>query len=209
MSLVPISLRDPFWSDPYFSSAREEFDTMRRQMMKEAKEFWSKVDDDPFPNIRSERNTELANLSPAAGLPRWIFPHHDTATSPSAGSWPLASERPGSLLSSSDNQVIKLKEDDTKLEVTLDCTGYRPEELKVTTLPDNCILIEGKHEEKSDGGNNRSMSSQQFSRKYTLPQGCDPMQVVSNLSRDGVLMVTAPKKVSLGSSERPIPILQR
>jgi len=70
--------------------------------------------------------------------------------------------------------VIKLKEDDSKFEVTLDCTGYRPEELKVTTLPDNCILIEGKHEEKCEGGPARSVSSQQFSRKYSSLQDVIP-----------------------------------
>jgi len=177
---------------------------MRQQMMKDAKEFWSKVDDDPFPSLKHSES-ELSRLSPATGLPRWVFPHSGTSLS-TTSSWP---DSASSLFGRSDNQVIKLKEDDTKLEVTLDCTGYRPEELKVTTLPDNSILIEGKHEEKSDGGQSRSMSSQQFSRKYSLPQGCDPMKVVSNLSRDGVLMVTAPRKASLSSSERPIPILQK
>merc|ERR1712110_614280 len=159
---------------------------------------------DPFPSLKHSES-ELSRLSPATGLPRWVFPHTGTSLSAanSTSSWP---DTP--FLGRSDNQVIKLKEDENKFEVTLDCTGYRPEELKVSTLPDNCILIEGKHEEKSDGGQARSMSSQQFSRKYSLPQGCDPMKVISNLSRDGVLMVTAPRKVSLTSSERPIPILQ-
>lgn len=34
----------------------------------------------------------------------------------------------------------------------------------------------------------------QFARKWTLPGDCDPNDVISNLSSDGVLMVTAPRK---------------
>jgi crystallin alpha B len=36
--------------------------------------------------------------------------------------------------------------------------------------------------------------SRQFVRKYSLPEGCQPEQVSSNLSSDGVLLITAPKK---------------
>ena len=45
-SLVPISLRDPFFDDPHFSSSRQEFEDLRRDMMREAKEFWTRVDED-------------------------------------------------------------------------------------------------------------------------------------------------------------------
>ena len=47
-SVVPISLRDPFFDDPHFSSSRQEFDDLRRDMMREAKDFWTRVDDDSF-----------------------------------------------------------------------------------------------------------------------------------------------------------------
>lgn len=48
----------------------------------------------------------------------------------------------------------------------------------------------------------------QFSRQYTLPSSCDPLRVYSNLSRDGVLVITAPKRTSGTSttSERSVPI---
>ena len=44
-------------------------------------------------------------------------------------------------------QVIKVKEDKDKFEVTLDVSQYRPEELKVSTV-NNVLSIEGKHEEE-------------------------------------------------------------
>ena len=70
------------------------------------------------------------------------------------------------------------------------------------TQPDNSIVIEGKHEEKKADGKegensfmHRAMVHNQFRRQYSLPQQCDPLRVTSNLSRDGVLVVTAPKRV--------------
>ena len=59
MSLVPLTLRDPFWDDPHFANARGEFVEMRRKMMKEAKDFWSKAEEDSFPSIQSMVKTAL------------------------------------------------------------------------------------------------------------------------------------------------------
>merc|ERR1712223_2063363 len=51
---------------------------------------------------------------------------------------------------------------------------------------------EGKHEEKAEDGT--KMVSRMFSRKYTLPAATKQEEVASNLSPDGVLVITAPKK---------------
>merc|ERR1712088_565898 len=40
------------------------------------------------------------------------------------------------------------------------------------------------------------MVSRSFSRKYTLPKDAKAEDVVSNLSSDGVLVITAPKKAA-------------
>ena len=47
----------------------------------------------------------------------------------------------------------------------------------------DALSVEAKHEEKSDN----KFVSRQFSRKYTLPKGCDASMVTSNLSSDGIL----------------------
>merc|ERR1711963_722496 len=44
--MVPISIRDPFFKDPFFSSTWEEFDKMRQDMISSSKDFWGKVDKD-------------------------------------------------------------------------------------------------------------------------------------------------------------------
>merc|ERR1712079_513293 len=76
-------------------------------------------------------------------------------------------------------------------EVSLDTSQYRPDELKVC-VNDGVLVVEGKHEEKAEDGT--KMVSRMFSRKYTLPAATKQEEVASNLSSDGVLVITAPKK---------------
>merc|ERR1711872_491550 len=66
----------------------------------------------------------------------------------------------------------------------------------------NDEVIKGKDEDqKSDEKNTANSTAsgsshvmRQFSRKWTLPSECNPNEVASNLSSDGILMITAPKK---------------
>merc|ERR1711973_976042 len=92
------------------------------------------------------------------------------------------------LFQSKDSEVIRVKEDDNKMEVSLDTSQYRPDELSVS-VSGGVVSVEGKHEEKAEDGS--KMVSRQFARKYTLPNGAKPEDVVSNLSSDGVLVITA------------------
>merc|ERR1719193_676351 len=92
------------------------------------------------------------------------------------------------LFQSKDSEVIRVKEDDNKMEVSLDTSQYRPDELSVS-VSGGVVSVEGKHEEKAEDGS--KMVSGQFARKYTLPNGAKPEDVVSNLSSDGVLVITA------------------
>merc|ERR1719289_304264 len=94
------------------------------------------------------------------------------------------------LFQSKDSEVIRVKEDDNKMEVSLDTSQYRPDELSVS-VSGGVVSVEGKHEEKAEDGS--KMVSRQFARKYTLPNGAKPEDVVSNLSSDGVLVITAKK----------------
>ena len=106
------------------------------------------------------------------------------------------------LFQHKDSQVIRMKDDDSKFEISFDTHDYRPDEIKVN-VDANVLSISAKHEEKSD---NRFVS-RQFSRKYTLPEGCQAERVSSNLSSDGILMVTAPKRKEIRFQENtPIPV---
>ena len=42
---VPITLRDLFWQDPFFSSNWEDFHKIHDEMMLETRAIWNKVDE--------------------------------------------------------------------------------------------------------------------------------------------------------------------
>ncbi|XP_046974171.1 protein lethal(2)essential for life-like [Vanessa cardui] len=98
-----------------------------------------------------------------------------------------------------------IKNDKDKFQVNLDVQHFNPEEISVKTA-DGYIVVEGKHEEKKD---QHGFISRQFTRRYAIPEGCTPETVESRLSSDGVLTITAPRKVPPAiQGERSVPITQ-
>merc|ERR1712141_987693 len=206
MSRVPVTMRDFFFDDPFFKNSWEDFDKVKDAMFTESRDMWKKFDED-FRNmacmsnnimLESSANTEKAEapIDPPRSLMRqdsksrwesgWMFPRR----------WMLPALNTDfsnnmELFKTKDSEVIRVKEDDSKLEVSLDTSQYRPDELKVS-VSDGVLLVEGKHEEKAEDGS--KMVSRSFSRKYSLPASAEADQVASNLSSDGVLVITAPKK---------------
>lgn len=57
----------------------------------------------------------------------------------------------------------------------------------------NAVVVEGKHEERAD---DHGYISRHFVRRYVLPEQYNLEQINSSLSSDGVLTISAPKKVS-------------
>merc|ERR1712098_3229 len=107
------------------------------------------------------------------------------------------------MFQNKDSEVIRMKDDKDKFEVSLDTSQYRPDELRVN-VANGVISVEGKHEEKAEDG--RTMVLRQFSRKYSLPAGAKQEKVVSNLSSDGVLVISAPKSLAVTNGDRNVPI---
>merc|ERR1712058_152030 len=71
--------------------------------------------------------------------------------------------------------TFKTKDDDTKMEVSVDTSQYRPDELKVS-VDRGVVTVEGKHEEKAEDG---STMVSRISKKYTLPSDAKEEDVVS------------------------------
>uniref|UniRef100_A0A6V7KZE4 SHSP domain-containing protein n=1 Tax=Bracon brevicornis TaxID=1563983 RepID=A0A6V7KZE4_9HYME len=95
--------------------------------------------------------------------------------------------------------------DKDKFQVSLDVQQFEPEEINVKVVGRN-VVVEGKHEEKQD---EHGYISRQFTRKYLIPEQCEIDQLQSNLSSDGVLTISAPRKKALeDKNERVIPITQ-
>merc|ERR1712107_38606 len=66
-----------------------------------------------------------------------------------------------------DSEVIRVKDDDKKMEISLDTSQYRPDELNVS-VANGSITVEGKHEEKAEVEVKWSPGSSSGSTPYQL-----------------------------------------
>ncbi|XP_054260834.1 alpha-crystallin A chain-like [Macrosteles quadrilineatus] len=94
--------------------------------------------------------------------------------------------------------------DKDTFRINLDVQQFRPEELSVKIV-DDFIVIEGKHEERSD---EHGFVSRQFTRRYKLPADVNREALKSHLSSDGVLQLEAPKVQKDTAKGISIPITQ-
>ena len=175
--LVPMTLRDPFLEDPFFKNTLSTIESSRDDFFKKARE--------GFEESLKQMESMMSGLSTD-----W--------TNPSSN------RHFNSVMDHGDNCVIRHDEDETKMEVQLDTVGYKPDELKVE-VEGGVVRVEGRHQEKSESG--QVMVSRQFARQYALPQGAKPEEVVSSLSKDGVLAIQVPKHAPQKiASSRAVPI---
>jgi len=188
---VPMTLRDHFLQDPFFSSSwsdmekvKEHFAKQTQIMSQSFEDSWSKSERSFSENADKQNNTTVAPSGNSSGLRSLLMPRQWMMPK-------LFDDNLSSLVEMKDSNLLSMKNDDTKMEISLNTSGYKPNELKVN-VSDGEISIEGKHEEKSEEGH--TMVSRQFSRKYTLPAEAKLAEVVSNLSQDGVMVITVPKE---------------
>ncbi|QQP57901.1 Heat shock protein beta-1 [Caligus rogercresseyi] len=197
---VPVTLRDMFWNDPFFSSTWDDFGRIREQMMKRSSEMMMS-----FQEEMKKMESSMSSQSISKSIQQSSNSSSDTRNTNSTALDILPSSPMGGPLSplffsrgnlfsedfnkslnifqDKDEQVIRIKDDEDKFE-------YRPDEVKVN-IKDGVVSIEGKHEEKSSDG--CKFVSRQFLRSYPLPKNSKAERVSSNLSSDGILVITAPK----------------
>merc|ERR1712228_1095864 len=169
---VPVSLRDAFLEDPFFRTGWDEMNSECKEM----RSFTSKEGDN--------------SLSMDRGWPwlpkQWMLPQ-------------LLKDSDFHLPEMKDSLMLGLQEEKDKMEVTLDTSGYKPDELKVE-IKEGELCVEGKHEERSQTG--EGMVSRHFSRRFGMPQNVKKEGIVSNLSQDGVMVITMPKEQRIEEVER-------
>merc|ERR1711892_1176742 len=78
--------------------------------------------------------------------------------------------------------------DDDKFKISLDVKDYSPEDLDVK-VEGNSIIITAKQEIQESGGTRTRV----FEQKFSLPSGVRAELVKSSLTREGVLVITAPR----------------
>merc|ERR1719412_612322 len=91
----------------------------------------------------------------------------------------------------SDSGVINYVDTAAKTEISLNTAGYKPSELSINVTGGQ-LRVEGRHEERSEAGH--SVVTRCFRRQYGLHPDTKMEDVVSNLSQDGVLVITLPKE---------------
>merc|ERR1719325_518036 len=91
----------------------------------------------------------------------------------------------------SDSGVINYVDTAAKTEISLNTAGYKPSELSINVAGGQ-LTVEGRHEERSEAGH--SVVTRCFRRQYGLHPDTRMEDVVSNLSQDGVLVITLPKE---------------
>uniref|UniRef100_G3MKT9 SHSP domain-containing protein n=1 Tax=Amblyomma maculatum TaxID=34609 RepID=G3MKT9_AMBMU len=91
-----------------------------------------------------------------------------------------------------------------KFAIQVDTRHFTPEEITVKTQ-DNCVVVHGKHEEKSD--DRGCYVKREFTRRYVLPEDVDPETVKCHLTPNGLLALEAPRKNAPKKEEaKPVPI---
>merc|ERR1711952_174453 len=140
---VPITLRDLFWQDPFFSSNWEDFHKIHDEMMSETRAIWNKFDEQ-LKHFEAKSPLPLEN---EAKVPGWVFPQK-------RGHFmrlPSIFNEETSKDMFKDEQQITVKDDETTFELSLDPSHYRPDEIKVLVQND-ILTVEADHEEKAEDG---------------------------------------------------------
>lgn len=88
-------------------------------------------------------------------------------------------------------------------EVHLNVENFLPEEVSIKTVDDS-IIIEAKCERESE----HEFVSSRYRRRFELPSGFRPEDVVSTMSSDGVLTVKCPRAPIDKNSVRQIEVKQ-
>ena len=66
------------------------------------------------------------------------------------------------------------------------------------------VSVEARHEERTEAG--AVAVARTMARQWALPSGSRAEEVTSNLSRDGVLVITVPRTQHLATQDRAVPI---
>ena len=176
---VPMTLRDHFLEDPFFKSAWEDMENFRNS-------FFTTSSSSSASNMIENKEMKSSSSSNEVEKKDSVGSRFGKLLMPRK--WLL----PSSLTDmKNDSGVINIKNDDSRMEISLNTSGYKPSELSVN-VRDGELIIEGRHEEKSESG--ETMVSRQFRRQYALSDDVKTQEVVSNLSQDGLLIVTLPKE---------------
>jgi len=106
--------------------------------------------------------------------------------------WPTTSDSFYKTITHSNDTWVNIKNESDAFHVIVESAEFNPEELKVSTLNENLLRIEGRQVKESRIQNGDKYVCRQFSRSYILPANCKIHQMHSSFD-NGKLVVTVPK----------------
>ena len=113
-----------------------------------------------------------------------------------------ASQDGGSLVLEGIKRIEEsAKKDDGKFSVKLDLSGFKPEEIKVQRRGQE-LTVTGKHRSEDSA----SHWSRDYCRRIVLSDDVDLRSVTSRLSKEGQLVIEAPRDPALLPSERSVDV---
>ena len=163
---VPLTPRSAFLHDPFFQTSWPEFDRMHSLLVREPQETWKRFEnmlpyggygggfggaleapmESPLEQPLSTTLGEFGGVGPSLFPRRWMMPSLATGEE---------FLRDLDLYKERDTEVIRVRDDPDKLEVTLDTSLYKPEELNVS-VSEGMVCLEGRHEERSEDGSSHT-----------------------------------------------------
>ncbi|KAK7067254.1 hypothetical protein SK128_020019 [Halocaridina rubra] len=99
-----------------------------------------------------------------------------------------------------DNLAVTVTSDSLVHKIVLDVHDFKEGDLKVKVVGDRELLVEGTRAKKDEGAS--AISTQKFSRRFSLPLEVDVAAIDSVMSSDGVLTITAPKRGRIGNTSK-------
>lgn len=91
-----------------------------------------------------------------------------------------------------DDDILIMKEDG--FHILVDVIHYTPSEITAKLLPENMVMIQGKHEEKV-AGHGHGYVERSFTRKYHVPTRFSAKDTKIEVQSDGFLAIDATIKV--------------
>ncbi|KAL0272842.1 UNVERIFIED_CONTAM: hypothetical protein PYX00_005666 [Menopon gallinae] len=218
---IPVKLGDFSVIDSEFSNIRERFDAEMKKMEEEMTRFRSELmnrESNFFKSTTSRRchtsettskstvtETVSSRTTPGDGTNQQKdyeekFSSTTSNTSTTSSQDARGGELSNTWLDGLNSPLIQDQGDSKMLKLRFDVSQYQPEEIVVKTV-DNKLLVQAKHEEKSES----KSVYREYNREFLLPKGTNPESIKSSLSKDGVLTVEAPLP-ALKDPEKLIPI---
>lgn len=82
-------------------------------------------------------------------------------------------------------------------EASIECKNFEPQDIKVK-IENDCLVVEGKLEKKSENGH----WSQNFVQRFSIPENVIQESFTCNLDKNGILKIRAKRKVEAIEQEK-------